>query len=238
MSELHFVRIRQRDSKDPFCDPAADIKAVAVAFAAELPRLYQLAFNPPEEKIDYLRSCLKVFQTRLAEDYAPMQQQMEDFEKAMRKVFTAQELWFFLSMFARYALVTAAMHYRRDAKVDKPDAFRMSAVLLSLSNMIPADCWSQITSKLPERVSKYLTGIPETVPSVSARCVEDESKSIPDIKDIAAQAMGATGDQSWEEIAAACDKYVVEHPEDDSDKAMAIALAYPDYETPYFEASR
>ena len=87
-SELHFVRIREKDSKEPFCDPYADIKFVVTSFLKELPNLYHLALNPSNEKVDYLKACLKVFLTRLEEDPQPVKEQLHTFQTAMKKAFT------------------------------------------------------------------------------------------------------------------------------------------------------
>lgn len=236
-SELHFVRIREKDSKEPFCDPYADIKFVVTSFFKELPQLYGIKLQPAEDKIDYLKACLKVFLTRLEEDPQPVKAQLEAFIAAMQKAFTPAEILFFGEEFLSYVFCTFVLHYRRDAKVDKPTTMRLASLLLTLSGSVPADIWAHMMNGTQEDLKAKLECAAAHLEEVRAECVEDASKSIPDIKDLAAQAMGATGSQKWEDVAAACDKYVQEAAEDD-DKVIAAALAYPDYPTPYFEVTK
>lgn len=236
-SELHFVRIREKDSKEPFCDPYADIKFVVTSFLKELPNLYHLALNPSNEKVDYLKACLKVFLTRLEEDPQPVKEQLHTFQTAMKKAFTPDELLFFGEEFLSYVFCTFVLHYRRDAKVDRPTAMRLASLLLTLSGSIAPDMWAAMLNGMQEDLKDKLECAASHLEEVRAECVEDPTKSIPDIKDLAAQAMGATGSQKWEDVAAACDKYVQEAAAD-GDKVIAAALAYPDYPTPYFEVTK
>lgn len=236
-SELHFVRIREKDSKEPFCDPYADIKFVVTSFFKELPNLYHLALSPASEKVDYLKACLKVFLTRLEEDPQPVKDQLNAFQTAMKKAFTHAEILFFGEEFLSYVFCTFVLHYRRDAKVDKPTTMRLASLLLTLSGSVPPDVWAHMMEGTQEELKDKLECAASHMEEVRAACVEDDAKSIPDIKDLAAQAMGATGSQKWEDVAAACDKYVQEATVDD-DKVVAAALAYPDYPTPYFEVTK
>ena len=77
---LHFIRLRKKDSTEPFCDPMADIKQVVQQAFKELPVLYRELFKNEEkgneEKADYLKAYLKVFTTRLEEDKTPLLQQL------------------------------------------------------------------------------------------------------------------------------------------------------------------
>lgn len=236
-SELHFVRIREKDSKEPFCDPYADIKFVVTSFFKELPNLYHMVLNPSSEKVDYLKACLKVFLTRLEEDPQPVKEQLHAFQSAMKKAFTSDELLFFGEEFLSYVFCTFVLHYRRDAKVDKPTTMRLASLLLTLAGSIAPDIWTTMLNSMQEDLKEKLQCAASHLEEVRAECIEDTSKSIPDIKDLAAQAMGATGSQKWEDVAAACDKYVQEATADD-DKIIAAALAYPDYPTPYFEVTK
>ena len=236
-TKLHFLRIRERDSRDPFVDPMADIKQVVEDFFRELPMLYKTAMNPEEEKVDYLRAYLKVFTTRLYEDATTsMSDQLEEAKAAFAKKFTPEELWFFVRCFAEYVIALYSLHVRRDGKVDKKEraAFRAGGLFFVLSGMVNPEVWNAMLKSLPEEITKMLGTAPAADLNVSAVCVEDSSKSVDNIKELAAAAMGATGSQSWDSVATACDDYVRTATET-TDKGIAASLAFPTYDNPFFE---
>lgn len=239
MIDLHFLRVREKGSSEPFIDPYADIKEVVSSFAKELPRLYKLSLNPPEEKVDLLKAYIKVCETRLLEDKTPLTEQMAAFEKSLKELFDTRELWFFAEVFTKYVLVTYALHMRRDGKVDaeRRASFRMGSLLLTLAGLMSPDVWATAMNSIPEEISRHLNTAPEQAQEVMALCVEDPTQNISDIKTLAADAIGATGASTWEEVAAACDKYAEESINAD-DKTIAASLAYPSYKAPFFELTK
>ena len=238
-TKLHFLRIRERSSKDPFVDPMADIKQVVEDFFRELPMLYKTALSPEDEKVDYLRAYLKVFVTRLYEDSSVgMAEQLEQAKEAFAAKFTAQELWFFARCFTEYVLTIYSMHVRRDGKVDVKEraAFRSGGLFFVLAGMTDPVIWNDIIKAVPKKIAAELDTAPQADLCVDAMCVEDNSKSVRNIKELAAATMGATGTQTWDAVAAACDEYV-RTSEADDDKSIAAAVAFPTYANPFFEVT-
>ena len=233
MAQLHFVRLRHKDSQDPFCDPMADIKNVVQQAFIDGPLLFKNILS--EEQIDYLRAYLKVFQTRLAEDKTPLAVQMKIFMKAMKSKFSKRELDMMLKIFAQYILCIYAMHERRDGAVDAAyrSKFRAAGGLLTLLGSLSEDTRNKVLKEFNE--SLYLNSEDAKGGVVDAVCFEDKARTIADIKDLAASSMGATGDQSWSAVAKACDEAVART--ENTDKSVAFSLAYPDYDTPYFEVT-
>ena len=74
VKKLHFSRARAPHVQGPFCDPMADIKEIMTQCFQCLPVLFEKKFG--EERKDLLKAYLRVFQTRLAEDSAPMLDQL------------------------------------------------------------------------------------------------------------------------------------------------------------------
>ena len=232
-AELHFCRVRQKDSHEPFMDPTADIVEVVNQAFKEIPVLFKDVLQ--EEEIDYLRSITKVMSTRVEEDKAPLDEQLGAFFGALNKIHYCKRHKI-IESFALYILCRYMLQLRRDGQVDKDDRERMraSSSLLALLSYLNQDTAKAVKEQVKKEVVDYMTDPTVTVRTVDAVCIEDNSKTVNDIKDLAASAMGATGSNKWEDVARACDKYVTE-AEKDSDKVIAAALAYPDYSTPYFE---
>lgn len=236
-NKLHFLRLRRKDSTEPFCDPMADIKQVVQQAFKDLPVLYKEVFKDEEkaneEKADYLKAYLKVFITRLEEDKTPLLKQLDDFTGAMQSKFTKEELALFEQMLGRYVLHTFALYERRDGSVDAKErgAIRAAGAVLELKQLLPEELFKQVLEALPE-ASKQLQHFDNTVSTVDALCVEDASKTIKNIKDVVAWHFNSG--HTWEETAKACDSYV-QTADNITDKEIAAALAYPDYKSPYFE---
>lgn len=230
MNKLHFLRLRNRNSGDPFCDPLADIKTVVQQMFREIPMLYKELFKD-QEKTDLLKAYFKVFVTRIEEDAAPLNEQLDAFYKAMNKLLTKEEHIWLTEYISNYILSTFALHHRRDGAVDVKErmSMRSASAVLSLQTSLSKATMEKVLEEL-EGAAKFIKAAPPDV-TVDALCVEDGNKTIKNIKENVANLM-SPGD-SWEDVAKACDSYAMNSI--DEEKAVSAALAYPDYKTPYFE---
>jgi len=229
---LHFIRLRKKDSTEPFCDPMADIKQVVQQAFKELPVLYRELFKD-EEKADYLKAYLKVFTTRLEEDKTLLLQQLMEFAGAMHSKFSDKELQFFEQMLGKYILYTFALYQRRDGAVDAKErgAIRAASALLTVHEELSQETMNKVLEELP-KVKEHFEHFDETIQGVDALCIEDANKTVKDIKALVAWHFNPGAD--WKTTAKLCDTYV-QQAEGNSEKDIAAALAYPDYESPYFE---
>ena len=232
-NKLHFLRLRRKDSTEPFCDPMADIKVVVQQAFKELPVLYKELFKD-EQKADYLKAYLKVFVTRLEEDRTPLLEQLVDFAGAMKSKFSDKELVFFEQMLGKYVLCSFALYQRRDGAVDAKErgAVRAASALLAMQELLSKETLERIRQELPD-ANKQLERFDSTVSTVDALCVEDKNKTVNNIKDLVAWHMSADN-RGWKETAKACDQYI-SGATDTTAKEIAASLAYPDYDSPYFE---
>lgn len=230
--KLHFLRLRKKDSAEPFCDPFSDIKVVVQQAFKELPILYREICDDPQ-KVDYLKAYLKVFVTRLEEDPTPLVQQLDDFYLAMADKFTKAELLFFERMLGVYILHAFALYQRRDGAVDAKErgAFRSVSAALAMKQQLSKETFEKVMEEV-KGAKEVLNKFESSVTAVDALCVEDEAKTVKNIKDLVAWDMEPGA--SWNEVAEACNTYVSK-AEDVSDKTIAASLAYPDYKSPYFE---
>ena len=234
VKQLHFSRARAPHVQGPFVDPMADIKEVIEQSFQCLPLLFGKAFG--DEKNDYLKAYLRVFQTRLAEDKAPMLEQLAIFEGAMKERFTKEELEFIRDYIFHFVMATYALHYRRDACTDMKDrqAMRATAGLLSLFGVAKKETLEAFDKELGEHTLQLKEELPSTA-CIDAHCIEDSNKTVRDIKGLVATLFepGCT----WEEAAKACDAYAQNAIEQNGikEQEVAAALAYPDYKYPYFE---
>lgn len=230
-TKIHWVRVRHKDSNEAFIDPMADIKNVVQQAFKEAPHL--LSATDPE-KADRLRQILKVFITKLEEDPTPVDKILKDFQKVLITEFQEKAVDIIFA-FAMYILSTFSLHMRRDSVADKEEknAFNSASALLYLYTMEPA---VKDLIRANDKLLKDNKNVFEFKgsPVVNAVCFEQDSKTLKDIKDIVAMSMGATGDQSWEAVSAACDKFVTEGVGSE-EQLVAASLAYPTYENPYFE---
>ena len=216
MAELHFCRLRKKDSNDEFLDPEADIKELMPkAFAAA--EWYTGNFIDEKDKT-YIHNITKVFETKILEDYSPLAEQAADFVAALGKLPTYISAAFAEAV-GLYLISSWMLHLRRDGQADRkgPRFATESKALEIYKAMVPSP------DPLP----------PET--TVDSICVET-GDIFHDIKDTASVTVGAAPGTSWDEAAAACDKYLDKNP-DDVEKVVAASLAYPTYKGPYFEVT-
>ena len=216
MAELHFCRLRKKDSNDEFLDPEADIKEL-------MPKAFAVAErytgkDMSEEDKMYLHNILKVLETRVLEDYAALSDQASDFFSAFAKLPKKSQAEFMQAV-GMYLISCWMLHLRRDGQADsRGPRFAAEVQALSIYNSMPV-----LQEPLPLEIT------------VDAVCVET-NEIFHDIKDTASVTIGAAPGISWEEAAAACDKYLDKNP-DDVEKVVAASLAYPTYKGPYFEVT-
>ena len=230
--KMHFIRLRTKNSQEPFVDPMSDIKVVMKQLFKELPHAFELVFGE-SDKVDYLKAYFKVFLTRLEEDRAPLDEQLLLFDDAMFKLLSDKERsWVHYYVF-EYMMSTFALYERRDGAVDSKErgAIRASSAMLAMKEHIRPATFEQLKHDMAD-MGVGFNSIPKDV-LVDALCVEDSQKTIKDIKDRVAGLImpGST----WEDAAKACDEYARNSIESD-EKAVAASLAYPDYGSPYFES--
>ena len=230
--KMHFLRMRTKNSQEPFVDPMSDIKVVMKQLFKELPIAFGMTFKD-SDKVDYLKAYFKVFCTRLEEDRAPLDEQLDVFEVSLLELLTDEERnWLYYYTF-EYMLATFALYERRDGAVDSRErgAIRAASALLAMREQLCPTLFERMKNDLAE-AGKNFNKAPKDI-TVDALCVEDDKKTVKDIKEHVADLLmpGCT----WEEAAKACDNYALNSIESD-DKAIAASLAYPDYKVPYFES--
>lgn len=237
-TKLHWIRVKHKDSNEAFVDPMADIKTVVQQAFKEAPYLINLQ---EPEKAERLRQILKVFCTKLEESSESLDDILTEFLAVVRR--DMQDITVDLVFgFALYILSTFALHMRRDGAINKAQntAFNSTAALLTLYSIFPEvkKCaLSDITDKnIRDDVENFVKAYKPS-PIVNAICFEDTDNrmTIKDIKDVVALAFGATGEQSWNAVAEACDKIVRDEVGTETQQ-VAAALAYPTYDKPYYEA--
>lgn len=230
--KMHFIRLRTKNSQEPFVDPMSDIKVVMKQLFKELPHAFELVFGETN-KVDYLKAYFKVLLTRLEEDKAPLDEQLMAFDDAMFNLLSDKERsWVHYYVF-EYMLSTFALYERRDGAVDSKErgAIRASSAMLAMREHLRPGTFEKIKKEMADMGAGFNSTPKEVL--VDALCVEDAKKTIKDVKEHVAGLImpGST----WEEAAKACDNYAVTSIESD-DKAVAASLAYPDYSVPYFES--
>lgn len=220
MSDLHFVRLRRKDSADSFLDPEADIKNImprALAFVEKC-----LAKHNTDTDVQQFHNCVKVLETRLLEDPTPLKDQVALFEQALSCIAHMEPEMF--QQLGKYFFYSWIVHMRRDGQADNRVPVFAEECLLSRDNEEDLKKAKDILEK--DKIKPV---------EADAACVET-GEIIRNIKDEIGYSIGAAKDMTWNELADACDKYV-EFGEGDDKKLIAASLAYPTYSKPYFELS-
>ena len=230
--KMHFLRMRTKNSQEPFVDPLSDLKVVMKQLFKELPIAFGMTFKD-SDKVDYLKAYFKILCTRLEEDRASLSEQLEAFEVALLELLSDTERnWVYYYTF-EYMLATFALYERRDGAVDSKErgAIRAASALLAMREQLCPTTYARIQDDMAAAGMEFRNQ-PKDV-TVDALCIEDDKKTIKDIKEHVADLLmpGCT----WEEAAKACDRYAMNSIESD-EKAIAASLAYPSYEVPYFES--
>ena len=232
--DLHVTRIRAK-GEPTFFDPSADVRQIMAAVinisSGYLKTMYA---NDKEalEAFDYLYRCFKIFQIRLAEDTAPVFDQVAEYETAVRKVESRlYHIW--RDTIQSLMIGTYALFVRRDAKVDEEEMRKMLnyVQLPLLKTFLSEDTFNKVKSELESaeaiaKREKYEVG--------DGMAVEVETgQVIQNIKSVVAMFIGSADDMSWPEAADVCDRIFNERVEagcEDKKELAALALAYPSYE--------
>lgn len=218
MSDLHFVRLRRKDSTDSFLDPEADVKSIMPRALAYVEKV--LAKHYPADDVQHIHNCVKVLETRLLEDPTPLKEQVDLFCYAMMGVAEMEaDLFHYLGKYFFYSWL---LHMRRDGQADNRVPMFAEECLLSKDNAEDLKQAEEILGK--DKIKPV---------EADAACVET-GEVIRDIKDEVGYSIGADKDMTWDQLADACDKYV-EFGEGDEKQLIAASLAYPTYSKPYFE---
>ena len=146
--KMHFIRLRTKNSQEPFVDPMSDIKVVMKQLFKELPHAFELVFGETD-KVDYLKAYFKVLLTRLEEDKEPLDEQLMAFDDAIFKLLSDKERsWVHYYVF-EYMLSTFALYERRDGAVDSKErgAIRASSALLAMREHLRPGTFEKVEMK-------------------------------------------------------------------------------------------
>lgn len=232
--ELHVTRIRAKGEPE-FFDPGTDIRKVwpaAVNIALDYLKSVYADNKEALEAFDYMYRCFKIFQIRLAEDTAPVYQQVAEYEAAVLK---AERKWYQVWRDTVQSMLTAiyALFVRRDIKVDEDELRRMMdyAHLTRWKDVLSNDTFNKIKEELQgsEVIAKR-----EQYEVEDGLAVEAETdRVIQNIKSAAGMFIGSTADMAWNEAADLCDRIFNERVAqgcEDKGTLVPLALAYPSYE--------
>ena len=227
MPDLHFIRVRQKDSNDPFVDPEADIRNIfqrAVLDTTQVTRLVD------EDNAEYLMKVFAVMTTRLAEDKTKLTDQFKEFYTALNKVPTPL-VRSFMENVGWWCALSYMLFSRRDSKLDARDKKKMSAssAYLYLCDLLSEDTKNKVEEELKDYLEDVLNN-QQIDCQVDAVCAETGER-IQDIQNLVSN-MFSAGKLTWSEAADACDKYFEET--DDENIQIAAALAYPNYDKATF----
>lgn len=234
-TKLHFTRVRSKGDST-FYDPQTDIRAIyPTAAKITLDCLMEVTKDEKLRKdYEYLAKCYAVYQIRLMEDPTNLIQQVAEFERAIRKVppkvlVVWQEMMLCL-LNSLYALFT-----RRDVHTDGKAVKGMltTAVEAAMLQKLPKDQQEAIYHAFCDA---GLTYEEEAVIDPNGKVVCEETEQVlENIKELAGIFISHSGKGDWNSLAAACDAFFGSKDADKltNEQKIAVALAYPTYETPY-----
>ena len=237
---LHFTRVRSKGDST-YYDPQTDIRAIfPTAAKVTLDILMETTKDESLKKeYEYLAKCYHILQIRAAEDPTSLLQQAMDFANAINKVRpSVRAVWqtIMISLLnCLYLLFT-----RRDVKTDGKAIKGMlnTAQEAALLQQLPKDKQEIIYAAFNDVVEQYVEE-PVTDPNGKVVCEETE-QIMENIKDLASIFIAHEGDGSWHSLAAACDAFF-KSPDAEKltdEQQIAVALAYPDYPTPYLTVEK
>lgn len=231
MPKLIFSRVRKRGEPD-WLDPQTDIRRI-------LPAVILNVLGGMEDKyggrpdvlsdILYVHNCFRVFQIKIMEDPTPVDEQVDEFVKALAKV-NKDVLCLIASDVVLAMLGIYSLFCRRDAVTDKESLHAMleQARLIPYSRLLSPETHNAVRSELAAKVPLLVQN--KTNEDGIAVCMET-GEVLDHLKDIACGFMAISGNQTWEELSKACDKEFGSRPMSDQ-VAIALALAFPTYERP------
>lgn len=235
-TKLHFMRMKAKGAAD-YYDPQTDVR-VLLPEATELVLdvLDQIAADEKlKSEFQYLTKCFRIFQIKIREDSKDLVELVNEYHRAICKV-SARALAQWSSTMMTMLTTMYALFDRRDCMADKDSTRGMlnTAKLTALTAALPADLMRQVAeaykNELPDGSFKPRhDGTIET---------EEGYTVVTDVKKLACILVDYEGSDDWEDIAAACDSFYrsAKCAELNDVGQLAVALAYPTYESPYLEA--
>lgn len=234
-TKLHFTRARVKGEPD-FFDPQTDFRRL-------LPAVSKMSVMALEDNADddgikedfrYLHNCFHIFCIRILEDPQPIDKQCDAFIAALAKCRkTSVDLWF--RTIGTYFLLLYGLFCRRDAASDADSLlamFEYSRLALYQSALKPATYAAMQEDLRAAGILKPVEN--KTTDDAVIACSELPEKTIKHCKQLARMYLSASGDTSWEALAAACDKgFSTSGGNSDDMKKIVLGLAYPDYNTPF-----
>lgn len=237
---LHFTRVRAKGDST-YYDPQSDIRAIfPTAAKLTLDLLMEtIQDDNAKREFEYLAKCYHIYQIRLTEDGTSLLKQALEFANAIKKVRPAIR-WAWQTTMLTLLNSLYALFTRRDVKTDGKAIKGMlnMAQEAALLQQLPKDKQEVLYAAF-NNIGAIPEEDPTTDPNGKVVCEETE-QVIENIKDLAQVFISHTGDGSWDSLAAACDAFF---SSPDADKAtdeqkIAVALAYPTYETPYLTVEK
>lgn len=230
-SKLIFSRVRKRGEPD-WLDPQTDIRKI-------LPGVILNVLSGMEDQYEdrpavlkdllYVHNCFRIFQIRVVEDPEPIDKQVDEFVKALAKV--DKDILKMIASDVVLALIGIyALFCRRDSVTDKESLHAMleQARLIPFSRLLSRETHEAVKSEIEAKVPLLVQN--KTNEDGIAVCMET-GEVLDHIKDIACGFMAISGNQTWDELSAACDREFGSRPMSDKE-AIALALAFPTYERP------
>ena len=232
MTKLHISRIRKRGEPDWY-DPQTDIRKIVPVVMLEVLDLHLLQYPEDSQEAKdllYIRNCVEIFRIRILEDEARVSVQVGEFFKAIGCVSTSvRESWLCGCMTVLMSVY--ALFCRRDSAAEHNELRTIVEYgrLCALKDLLTADTWAIVERELHDRGSLLVQN--RTDPSSAAVCHET-GKMFEGLKELAARFINASGDQSWDAKADACDEQFLTPGVKSDTVNLALALAYPTYSHP------
>lgn len=227
-TRLHFSRVRAK-GEPSFFDPMTDIRQLLPAFAKTIIEGLELQHEELADDFRYLHSCLCVFQLRIIEDPAPVDEQIDEFFDALYKCNRkALSLWVTALLMVQFTVY--GLFCRRNAKTDSRGLRGMLeyAALASYKSVLSPDTYKKMQAEL-RAADVLFSQDNETVNTGFAVCHET-GEILESVQAIAHMFISCSGDRSWKELSKACDEaYEVGPTKPGVLDRIAIALAYPAY---------
>ena len=237
---LHFTRVRSKGDST-YYDPQTDIRAIfPTAAKVTLDILMDTTKDEALKKeYEYLAKCYHILQIRAAEDPTSLLKQAQDFATAINKVRpSVRAVWQTITLSLLNCLYL--LFTRRDVKTDGKAIRGMlnTAQEAAILQQLPKDKQEIIYAAFNDAFDQYEE---EAVIDPNGKVVcEETEKVMENIKDLASIFISHEGDGSWSSLAAACDSFF-QSPESEKltdEQKIAVALAYPDYPTPYLTVEK
>ena len=237
-TKLHFVRVRAKGNVE-YYDPQMDIRALLPsATELVLDVLDQIAQDEQlKQEFKYLTKCFRIFQIKIREDDKDLVDIVNEYHRATCKV-SARAMAQWSSTMMIMLSTMYGLFERRDCAADKDSTRGMlnTAKLSTLVSVLPAPIMEEVRAVYKQRQEV----LDESFKPKYDGTIETAEKHVvvTDVKKLACILVEYEGSDDWEDIAAACDSFYRSDKRKDLNDVgqLAVALAYPTYESPYLEA--